>query len=230
MNYTPTQRLWWLSYWIFLLISFCLVGFWLVSRAIGYRYNPQQHRLQKTGMIILTDPPKESVLTIDSKHYPLKPQTRIPNVLPGTYRLVITKPDYQPWEEVVTISSGFVVNINHINLFYSRPVEVTDSEHYQNLTPYYTVHDDRIRIVDGELWFGSQLVSRFSQPPSKAILWPSNNQIVYLQGNEVRVIDINGEHDLLLYRREIDDPELLVVIDNNLVFRDKIGLKVLRIQ
>ncbi len=230
MAYSAAQRFWWFIYMLALVISFCLSGFWLVSRAIGYRYNPHLHKLQKTGLLIIPNAPTSSRLRLDDQTYELHQNTRIADLLPGAYRLVIAKTGYQDWIENRTINPGFVVTVDPVTLFRQVPLVVANPNQYANLVPFYTTRDDRIRITDGELWFSGKLVSRFSQPPNKAILWSSGHNLVYFQGREVRVIDIEGQHDQLLYTRTIDDPAILVQINDVLVFNEADGLRALQIQ
>src|SRR5436190_24364001 len=109
MYYSRRQRLLWLINWLFLVVSFVIIGFLLVTQATGYRYNPHNHRLQKTGMFIITTQPRDSQLTVDNQRYNLASQRRIANILPGTYRIKITKTGYLPWEKIVTVRPGYVV-------------------------------------------------------------------------------------------------------------------------
>jgi hypothetical protein len=229
MNYTKAQRFWWFIYWLFLVVSFCIVGFLLVTQAMGYRYNTHQHRYQKTGMVIITNPPDDSQLSIDGKEYSLRSTTRIPNILPGTYRLAITKPGYHPWLKTVTIDPGFVANIERVSLYLEKPIELEDPSKYVDLVPFYSVRDNRLRLEDGEIWFDSKLVSRFDTAPSDALLLP-NDHIAYLHGDEVRIIESNGENDQLLYKRQTADATVFALIDGILVFNDISGTKAIQIQ
>lgn len=220
----------WRTYWIFLLVSYGLIGFFLVMAAIGYRYNPHQGRYQKTGMIIVNNPPKESTLEFDGQLYPLKPTNRIPNILPGVYRLAITRPGYQSWEETIKVAPGYVVSLNDIELFLTKADILPSPEQYAELLPFYTnQNDQRLRIIDGELRLGTQLISRFSQAPSKAVLSPSGRHVLYLQGEQLRVIDLGGQHDYMLYEGNALDPELLVIIEDVVVIREEGALRALKV-
>lgn len=230
MPYSPLQRFWWSVYWLFLIISFCVIGFLLVTRATGYRYNPHQQRYQKTGMVIVANAPRDSQLLLSGTIYPLRGTTRVPNVLPGSYRVEIKKEGYNSWEKNITVEPGFVASLDDVTLFRSVPVELFNVTEYEELLPYYQVQDDRLRLVNGELWFGTQLVSRFNDPPSKAILLPDNRYVLYLKGPEVRVVEVTGEHDQLLYTRQTTEAEPLAFIDGAVIFQDGPVLRVIQIQ
>lgn len=216
----------WTIQWVFLIVSFSLIGFSLVTMAMGYRFNPHTHRYQKTGMIIVSNPPKDSYLLIDGKQQPLKQgANRIPNVLPGHYRLVIGKDGYLPREEQVTIEPGYVVTLPDIELFLAEPRVITDNPDYEELLPFYNVPDNQLRLVDGELRQGTRLITRFSNPPSRVLLLPSGRHVAYLRDNEIRLIETNGEHDILLYSGQNLSDDAFAAIDDVLVFRENGQLK-----
>lgn len=228
MHYSARQRFWWIITWAFLITSFSLIGFLLVMTAMGFRYNPHTQRYQKTGMIIATNPPRESVLVLDGRKLALKPSTRIPNLLPGTYRLRVTKSGYLPWEKTVTVEPSFVVNLGTITLFRQHPIKITNNQHYLELLPYH-VPDNQVRVIDNEIWLGTRLVSRFSEPISNALLWTDRNYIIYLKGAEIRAIGINGEHDQLLYTRQSTEATPFALIDGRIVVQDGAAITVLQI-
>lgn len=230
MHHSPAQPFWWFIYWLLLIGSFSVIGFLLVAKATGYRYNNHVGRWQKTGMLIVETTPKDSILLLDGQRFTLSGSTRIPNVLPGTYRTQVMRNDYNFWEETVTINPGFVVTLAPVMLYLKQPLELPPTpEHEQRLAQAFP--DGELRIVEGELWYGTRLVSRFVDPPTVASLLPNGHTIIYLRGKELRVIDTNGRHDQLLYVRESTEPTLLVALDNTtVVFRDGTRAKVLKIQ
>lgn len=220
----------WFTYWVIMVVSFCLIGFLLVSKAIGYRYNPLIKRFQRTSMLVVTNAPKDSELIFDGVRHVLRPTTRVPNVLPGVYRVRIQKAGYNPWEKTVNLLPGLVLNLSDIALFREQPVEVDDPKPYLDLLPYYQP-DGRATIrANGELWVGTQFVSRFSQPPGAAILLPSDRQIIYLRGNELRMIETNGERDELLYTRMSTQITPFAYINEAVILADGETIKVLKIQ
>lgn len=231
MYYTPVQRFWWFIYWLLLVISFCAIGFWLVATAQGYRYNSPAGRWQKTGMIIAKSDPRDAVLSFSNRQFRLDQTNRIPNILPGTYRLQIVKNGYLPWEKTVTVEPGFVVGLDEIVLFLDQPIAVANAAEYEALLPFYNVPDDRLTIIDGELRQGTTLISRFVDPPTTARLLATNRHIVYLQHSQLRLIEIDGQHDQLLFEGRTLDPALLVVFEDNLIgIRDQEALTVLKIR
>ncbi len=220
MHYTHRQRLNWFITWLFLTVSFCLIGFFLVMAATGYRYNQHVGRWQKTGMLIMKSNPEDSQLIIEGQVTDLSRINRIPNVLPGNYRLQVVRTGYLPWEKLVSVRPGYVVNYQDISLFLEHPTLEPIEDRYEELLDS-AFPDDRIRLVDGELWQGSHLVTRFDEPPIGAVLLPTNNHILYLRNNEIRIIETDGTNDQLIYTRKTNGPTPLVVVDDMiLLFRD----------
>lgn len=206
----------WLIGWLFLVISFCVIGFTLVSYAMGYRYNLSIGRWQKTGMIILTTDPRNSTLRLDGQTYAVNQDTRIPHLLPGKYRLQVSKTGYQPWNETVTISPGFVAHLEPITLFLAEAIDVTPSERAIDLLINPPVNDT-VRIIDSEIWYRTQFISRFANTPTNAVLYSTGNHILYAIGKQIRIVEIKSGHDFLLYSRENDNVTPLVEIDNRTI-------------
>jgi hypothetical protein len=205
MQTKTRQGITWFISWLLLIISFSIIGFLLVTKAMGYRYNSHINRWQKTGMLVISTNPRESYLEFDNTTVNINKLTRVPNVLPGTYRLSITKNGYLPWRRAVTIDPGLVTNFSDVQLFYSEPTErpATTREIEQFTT---NLPSNQIQLIDGELRFGADLVTRFVNPPTTADLLPTRRHIVYLRNDELRVIEINGQNDQLVYRRLSAEP------------------------
>lgn len=231
MYHNPMQRFWFFIYWLLLVVSFCGIGFWLVAAAQGYRYNTEVGRWQKTGMLIARSDPRDATLEIGRQQYPLSRSSRVPNILPGSYRLRIVKKGYASWEKTITIQPGFVVGLDEVVLFIDEPKALVNSQEYESLLPFYNVADNRLTIIDGELRRGTNLISRFVNPPTAAKLLSTDRHLVYIQGNELRLMATDGLHDQLLYEGVGLDPKLLVVFNNDLIgIREQGKFKVLKIR
>ncbi len=231
MQMTLTQRVRWLVFWFILIGSFVTIGFLLVATATGYRYNASVGRWQKTGMLIVSISPNNSTLRLDGQSYFVeRSMIRVPNVLPGTYRVQIDHHTYTPWMQTITIKPGYVVNLDPVSLFLEDPIESPGSVAQQELIATATPSRE-VRIVDGELRHGTSLVSRFVDPPSSAILLPTGRHVLYVQGKELRIIQTNGLNDHLIYTRDNNNPTLLVMDDEStVIFYDGDLVKALKIR
>ncbi len=217
-------------YYAVVSVSFVVIGFLLVTKATGYRYNTHTESWQKTGMVILSTTPHDTVVRIDGQTYAISHSLRVPNLLPGVYNISVSKTGYQKWTDSITISPGYVVSLNTINLFLAPPrILPTGTKEDQVLAT--ATADPNISLSDGELWYGSTLVSRFVTTPTNAILLPSRQQILYTLNNQIRIIEIDGHNDQLLYERK--SPEitpLKLENDSTVLFKDGDQTVALRFQ
>lgn len=231
MHYSSLRRFTWLLYWLFLTASFSVIGFLLVAAATGYKYNSHLSRWQKTGMLIVNVNPRDEILTFDGLEYPVSKSLRLPNILPGTYRVKVSKTDYLDWEDTITIKPGFVTSLRDPELFLAKPERVTLTDRAVSLLEGRLPADDRLRITDNELWFKTHLISRFSDTPSNALLLPGERYLVYAQAKQIHVIDIDGGHDQQLYERINSGPTPLALQDDQtLLFNDQEGIVALKFQ
>jgi hypothetical protein len=206
----------WFITWFIMVSSFTIVGFLLVTKAMGYRYNMPVGRWQKTGMVIVSADPRSSKLRLDGQSYLITQDTRIPHLLPGKYRLQVSKTGYQPWMETVIIDPGYVAHLETVSLFLEEPIPAATSERAIELLANPPVNDT-VRITEGEIWYRTQFVSRFVTPPSNAVLYSTGKHVLYALGKQIRITEINGSHDFLLYERTNDNATPLVEVDDKTI-------------
>lgn len=228
MQYQP-RRLWLVPYWFFLTTSFCIVGFLLLTAAMGYRYNPEYRRWQKTSMLVLDIDPKNSTIKLDGIAYAINGPDRLTNILPGSYDIEITKEGYIPWQKRIALHSGLVEELEPITLFYDTPIEMPSSTNDRVLIEQY-IPDTRVRIIDGELRYGTQLITRFAEAPTSATLLPTGNHAAYIKNDEVHIIELTGNNDQVVYRRSTTSPTPVIARGNELIFQDEGVVRVLRIR
>ena len=227
MQYQP-RRLWLIPYWIFLTTSFCVVSFILLTIALGYRYNPEHARWQKTSMLILEIDPAGSRISLDGVTHEINGPNRLTNILPGTYHMVVSKEGYIPWHNYVTLRSGFAEELPPITLFYSTPIEMPSTTLHRALLEELQP-DSRVQIIDGELRYRTKLVSRFAEPPTSAALLPTGEHVAYIKNDEVHIIELTGNNDQIIYRRSTAAPTPLLARDNELIFHDEGVVRVLQV-
>jgi hypothetical protein len=84
-----------------------------------------------------------------------------------------------------------------------------------------------------EIWNNNTLITRFSEPVSKAIWYTSDqDHIVFQQGNEIRVIELSGSNDTLLVTLSSGNPASFILNDkgDRLYFKDGDSYKVAEIR
>jgi|GEM_PF-787443 hypothetical protein len=188
-------------FWGLLIGSFLFFSALIILKANGYQFNVQTWKINKTGMIVLNADPQGKIY-LDGKalrkpDYPAK----IGGLSPGIYDLEITNPNYQSWQESIAVNYGEASVYDHILLFKSNasdtnaPADLTldrltaESKNYQN----------NLNILGSEIYYKGSLITRFSQNVSTAVVYPDGFHILFQTGQQIRIIDIDGSNNKLLF-------------------------------
>lgn len=91
-----------------------------VLYAIGYHLNLPNHRITKSGLLVLNSTPKNAYITINDKLNPLRTSARV-KLEPGHYQVKIDQPGVIPWEKEVDVQAGQAVFDEDILLFAAKP-------------------------------------------------------------------------------------------------------------
>ncbi|EKD49573.1 MAG: hypothetical protein ACD_63C00106G0012 [uncultured bacterium] len=99
----------------------------LILYAKGYRYNFEENKIQKVGMIMIAHNPTTAVATVNGKSAPFDITTlgyeRFSNLLPGKYHAKVEMPEYILWEKEFEVIPEFVTWARYVTLFYSQPTQ-----------------------------------------------------------------------------------------------------------
>lgn len=120
---------------IFFILFFIVLAIVISLFASGYKFNLSRpfninRILQKTGSLIVSTSPKDAYIFIDGKQQKnpvfklfkqdyLSTPNKVKNLLPGKYKLTLTKKNYWPLEKEVEIKSGIATIVENIHLFRS---------------------------------------------------------------------------------------------------------------
>lgn len=123
----------------------------ILSNALGYKFNPRTLRFTKTGLIALKTQPAGASIYLDKKLFKDKTPATINELLPGTHHLKVVLEDYYPWSAEVNVGAGKVERFEKIILFPTRfNVEKLNSENCLSFwlddkrnTVYYINREDR---------------------------------------------------------------------------------------
>jgi len=99
-----------------------LIGIpFILSFALGYKFNPKTLKFTKTGLIVIkTQPPGGDVYFEDSLLNEKTP-TNILELLPGRYYVRVEMDNYYPWNSEVEVNAGKVTRLERIMLFPLSP-------------------------------------------------------------------------------------------------------------
>jgi hypothetical protein len=101
-----------------LVAIFLLLGTGVIAYAEGWRIDFTTWHLEKVGEIFIRSYPDSATITINKK--PFKNQSGflsrgnlIPDLLPGTYDLLLAAPGYLPWHEKATVETSLVTQFKY---------------------------------------------------------------------------------------------------------------------
>lgn len=216
-----TQRLKFIVFWIFLILSFAILATFLVLEAYGYRLNRQTWKLQPTGVIVLNGLPRQIELAVNGQ---ISPDTTLPiklaKILPGQYDISIKKPDYQTWSKTFILSGGQAIEDDHIQLFLSEPKSVVTTRKLAlaDLQKDFISQSSDLELRDNEIWYNKLLVTRFGERPAGAILVNNRGHIIFQLGKELRVMDIDGTNNYKLVSLPDTSSVAFAIINDKLFY------------
>ena len=193
-----------------------VLGLVIVVYAQGYRINPKNLKIIKTGILFVSSNQKVADVYVNGKVVSQK-MPYATNLLPGTYSVLIKKDGYASWSAMSDVKQELVTSYKTIVLFKESIVsqELTDEKKIALLsvpTDILAVNAEKALVYnEHEIWTNDTLVTRFSKPITKAMWYPDLDHIIYQQGQEIRVIEKNGVNDTLLVRLANDQPTVFTI-------------------
>ncbi len=197
-----------IGFWSILIVSFIFFSTLIVLKANGYQLNVKTGKFIKTGMIVLDADP-QGTIKLDGKvlrkqGYP----NRIGNLIPGSYDIEVGTPNYQTWEKTIAVSFGQASVYDHIKLFRQSALDTNAPSDLTllELTTESKNYQGNLQVIGSEVFLNDTLVTRFSQNVSTAVLFPDDYHLVFQIANEIRVIDLDGSNNKLLFELPNDLP------------------------
>jgi hypothetical protein len=183
----PFRRIVYLTF----IVVFLLITPIVILYTIGYRYNFQTNKIQKTGILILKSNPSGAKVYLNEKLRTEVTPARIANLLPDDYTIKIERENFYPWQKTLPVESSLTTFAENITLFEKTlPAEVaeTNSELF-SLAP----NKEKIIYLDaketgGEVWLlnfrnnKSNLIYRISEEKSTIVNleWSNDNQKILI--------------------------------------------------
>ncbi len=109
-----------LLFYLSVLLFFGLLPF-VLSFALGYKFNTHTFKFVKTGLIYIKTQPEGASIYINGRLIPEKSPASIQELLPGVYKITLTLDKYYPWKTEVDVEAGKVSRFDKIILFPLRP-------------------------------------------------------------------------------------------------------------
>lgn len=93
----------------------------ILSFALGYKFNPHTFKFIKTGLIYIKTQPEGAKVYINDKLITEKSPTSIQELIPGVYKIALELAQYYTWKSEVDVEAGKVSRIDKVILFPLRP-------------------------------------------------------------------------------------------------------------
>jgi len=102
----------------YLSLSIFLIGLpFILSFALGYKFNPRNFHFTKAGLIALKTQPEGASVYFNGKLLNEKTPTTINELLPGQYNIGLELERHYPWFSEVEVEAGKVTRLEKIILF-----------------------------------------------------------------------------------------------------------------
>lgn len=221
MNIVQKRRLNFISliFWTVILCSFIFFAFLLVLKANGFQLNYRTWRITKTGLIILAGEPRGANVRMNFQTLRGTLPVKISNLIEGDYEITVLARNYQEWQKVIHVEPGQTSNYPNILLFFQEPKDALVDEGLTLKALKKDANNLRqgVRIINSELYWQDQLVSRFSQEVLIAYIYPGKKHLLFQVEDELRIIDLDGSNNLLLFRLSSSEPTLVTFRENGAI-------------
>ena len=219
--------------WILLCGAFSVSGLLIIIFALGYKVSWNHFRLEKTGLIYIDANPSQLTVELNDKIIASNVPVKIPNLLPNQYKIILSSPDFQPWENNIDIEPGKAYVNTDIMLFLKnvivQPTQTNDVSSFANYLPPddILINNSEIKIIQDK---DINLVTRLSQDVKVAQWYPGKKYLAYQVDKEIKIIDITGEQVVSLIKLDSDAPSQILFREGGKIILVKQNDKIIRAQ
>jgi PEGA domain len=93
----------------------------ILSFALGYKFNTHTFKFVKTGIIFVKTQPAGAKIYLNGKLFAENTPASMPELLPGAYKVALELAQHYPWKAEVEVEAGKVTRVDKIILFPERP-------------------------------------------------------------------------------------------------------------
>lgn len=181
----------------------------ILSFALGYKFNPRTFKFTKTGLISIKTHPQGARIYLDSKLLDEKTPASIQELLPGPYNVRLELEDHYFWATQVNVEPRKVVRLEKVILF---PVRPNIKQINQGAIVSFYVDKEKGRIyylnqsenaffvsdMEGEKFEKlSSMPEGFSYPLREMKISPDKEKIVLFNDHQVCVVYLDPKKNLL---------------------------------
>lgn len=219
-----------ITYSIFFLLFFIIAPI-LTMYALGYRYDFKTGNLEKNGAFYVKSYPRGSDIFIDGQKIDKKTPTQITSIKAGTYKLMVKKDLYAPWEKELTANPGQTTFAEDIVLFLNNREKTTlgpgsskSVVNRQENKYAYIDSQKRLSITDIEQNKNFEIFE--FDIDYELVDWSNDNQKIILKNQEnYYIFDVNQRYVYPLNIKSVDkiiwgeNPDDIFYLKNLTIFR-----------
>ncbi len=181
----------------------------ILSFALGFKFNPRTFKFTKTGLISIKTYPQGAHIYLDSKLLDEKTPATIQELLPGVYDIRLELEEHYSWVTQVNVEPRKVVRLEKVIFF---PVRPNIKQINQGAIASFYVDKERGRIyylsqsenvlfvsdMEGEKFERLNSVPEgFKYPLKELKISPDREKIVFFNERQVCIVYLNPEKSLL---------------------------------
>jgi len=171
---------------LFFVVLFALALFWSLITAYGYRIDPVNRQVVKSGLLNLQNVTQGVSVRIDNSADRQKTPCTINNLSIAPHLLVLEHKDYQTWRKNIRVARDLVTDIGEVRLIPKITEDL--NKLYARADLFAVAHDGRVAIYDK---FNAQI----------SIYNPNGKQIALTQAPRNDLEDIFWRNEKLYVRQ-----------------------------
>ena len=196
------------AFLFYLSVIIFLIGLpFILSYALGYKFDRRTFKFTKTGLLVLKTQPSGASVYLDEKLLNVKTPATIAELLPGRYSLRLELEKYYPWFNEVNVDADKVTRLEKIILF---PLRSNIKQLNRDRLSSFWVDEDRETIYyinpEDNSIYKSDLEGRDSEKivdflplqPS-AIKWklsPDREKLLYFNAHQIGIVYLEPQNKI----------------------------------
>ena len=196
------------AFLFYLSVIIFLIGLpFILSYALGYKFDRRTFKFTKTGLLVLKTQPSGASVYLDEKLLNVKTPATIAELLPGRYSLRLELEKHYPWFNEVNVDAGKVTRLEKVILF---PLRSNIKQLNRDRLSSFWVDEDRETIYyinpEDNSIYKSDLEGRDSekivdflplQPP--VIKWklsPDREKLLYFNAYQIGIVYLEPQNKI----------------------------------
>lgn len=204
---------------LLLVIIFLIMAMFVVGYASGYGLDIESRKVYRTGIIEVQPQPEDADVYINDK---LVSNGRYrENLLPGNYKLRISKEGYFDYARSIDLKIGQAIIINDSQLFLKNPTieKFAESSFKNELSK--VAETDGLSSSKGEIYQNDNLVTRYSSDIYGLNWFPNRRYISFTKDGRFHILSIEGDYEVDLFEKDSQSPAIFINSGKTVIYENK---------